>query len=65
MDEERPLVQKFLSEQPHEYPIVLTTENEMPRAYQIGVFPTYVVIDADGNAAHDVAKVKVAKPPRK
>ena len=49
VDEERPVVQKFLSEHPHKYPIVLTTENEMPRAYQIGVFPTYVVIDTEGN----------------
>ncbi|MBV8069104.1 MAG: TlpA family protein disulfide reductase [Acidobacteriaceae bacterium] len=51
VDEERPVVQKFLGEHPHKYPIVLTTENEMPRAYQIGVFPTYVVIDPDGNVA--------------
>lgn len=51
VDEERPIVQKFLSEHPHPYPIVLTTENEMPRAYQIGVFPTYVVIDTEGKVA--------------
>jgi thiol-disulfide isomerase/thioredoxin len=51
VDEERPVVQKFLSEHPHKYAIVLTTENEMPRAYQIGVFPTYIVIDSEGNVA--------------
>jgi thiol-disulfide isomerase/thioredoxin len=51
VDEERPVVQKFLSQHPHKYPIVLTTENEMPRAYQIGVFPTYVVIDTEGKVA--------------
>jgi thiol-disulfide isomerase/thioredoxin len=48
---ERPVVQKFLSGHPHQYPIALTTENEMPRAYQIGVFPTYIVIDSDGKVA--------------
>lgn len=51
VDEDRAIVEKFLSKHPHPYPIVLTTENEMPRAYQIGVFPTYIVIDADGNVA--------------
>lgn len=51
VDEERPVVQKFLSEHPHQYPIALTTENEMPRTYQIGVFPTYIVIDSDGKVA--------------
>lgn len=51
VDEERPIVQKFLSQHPHKYPIVLTTENEMPRAYQIGVFPTYVVINTEGKVA--------------
>jgi hypothetical protein len=28
--------------------VVLTTENDMPRPYQIGVFPTYIIIDPDG-----------------
>jgi len=50
VDEDRSTVQKCLKEHPHEYPIALTTENEMPRAYQIGVFPTYVIIDADGTS---------------
>lgn len=49
VDEERPIVQKFLREHPHQYSIALTTENEVPRPYQIGVFPTYIVIDSDGN----------------
>ncbi len=51
VDEDRPVVEKFLSQHPHPYPIVLTTENEIPRPYQIGVFPTYIVIDSDGNFA--------------
>lgn len=48
VSEDRGIVEKFLSEHPHPYPIVLTTENEMPRPYQISVYPTYVVIDKDG-----------------
>lgn len=51
VDEDRAIVRKFLNEHPHGYPIVLTTENEMPRAYQIGVFPTYVIIDSEGKFA--------------
>jgi len=48
VNEDRKLVEKFLGEHPHTYPIVLTSENEMPRPYQISVFPTYIVIDPDG-----------------
>ncbi len=48
VSEERAIVEKFLKEHPHSFPIVLTAENEMPRPYQIGVFPTYIVIDRDG-----------------
>lgn len=48
VSEERPIVQKFLLEHPHSFPILLTTENEMPRPYQIGTFPTYIVIGQDG-----------------
>ena len=49
VSEERKIVEKFLREHPHRYPVVLTSENEMPKAYQIGTFPTYIVIDKDGN----------------
>jgi thiol-disulfide isomerase/thioredoxin len=48
VSEERDVVEKFLSKHPHSFPVVLTSENEMPRPFQIGVFPTYVVIDKDG-----------------
>ncbi len=51
VSEDRGVVEKFLSEHPHSFPIVLTSENQMPRAYQIGVFPTYIVIDRDGTVA--------------
>jgi thiol-disulfide isomerase/thioredoxin len=48
VSEDRAVVGKFLAANPHSYPIVLTTENDMPQAYQIGIFPTYIVIDPDG-----------------
>jgi thiol-disulfide isomerase/thioredoxin len=51
VSEEREIVEKFLKEHPHTFPVVLTTENEMPRPYQIGVFPTYIVIEKDGTVA--------------
>ena len=51
VDEERSVVQKFLGEHAHRYSIALTTENEIPEAYRIGVFPTYIVIDSEGNLA--------------
>ena len=49
VDEDRAVVEKFLKESVHSYPIVLTTENDMPRPYQVHAFPTYVVIDRNGN----------------
>jgi thiol-disulfide isomerase/thioredoxin len=54
VSEEREIVAKFLKEHPHDFPIVLTSENDMPRPYQIGVFPTYMVINADGTLASAV-----------
>jgi thiol-disulfide isomerase/thioredoxin len=51
VSEERDLVKKFLNQHPHSYPIVLTTENEMPLPYQVSAFPTYIVIDRDGTVA--------------
>jgi thiol-disulfide isomerase/thioredoxin len=51
VSEERAIVEKFLKEHPHSFPIVLTTGNDMPRQYQIGVFPTYIVIERDGTVA--------------
>lgn len=52
VDEDRAVVQKFLNDHPHKYPIALTSENEMPRAYQVAAFPTYLVIDAQGNVVY-------------
>lgn len=48
VSEERSIVETFLKEHPHSYPIALTTENDMPRSYQISSFPTYIVIAQDG-----------------
>jgi len=54
VSEERNVVEKFLKDHPHDFPVVLSTENELPTAYQIGVFPTYIVIDPDGTLASAV-----------
>ncbi len=54
VSEDRPIVEKFLQEHPHGFPIALTTENELSRPYQIGIFPTYLVIDRDGTVASAV-----------
>jgi len=51
VSEERTIVEKFLREHPHSFQIVLTTENEMPRPYQVGVLPTYIIINRDGTVA--------------
>ena len=51
VSEDREVVEKFLKEHPVDYSVVLTTENEMPRPYQVGVFPTYIIIDRDGTVA--------------
>jgi thiol-disulfide isomerase/thioredoxin len=48
VNEDHQIVEKFLREHPHQFPIVLTSENEMPRPYQVGAFPTYMVIASDG-----------------
>jgi thiol-disulfide isomerase/thioredoxin len=48
VNEERAIVEKFLKDHPHSFPIVLTSEQEIPRPYQIDVFPTYMVIAPDG-----------------
>ncbi len=54
VSEERAIVEKFLKAHPHGFPVVLSTENELPVAYQIGVFPTYIVIERDGTIASAV-----------
>lgn len=65
VSEERDIVEKFMKEHPHSYPIALTTENEMPLPYQAGAFPTYIVIDRDGMVAAAVEGDKGFGDPRK
>ncbi len=48
VSEDRDTVEPYLKKHPHNFPIVLSSENLMPRPYQIGVFPTYLVISPDG-----------------
>jgi thiol-disulfide isomerase/thioredoxin len=54
VNEEREVVEKFLKSNRKTYPVILTSENEMPRPYQISVFPTYIVINQDGNVTSAV-----------
>ena len=46
--EDRDTVEKFLQKHPHQFPIVLSSDNLMPNVYQINIIPTYMVIGADG-----------------
>jgi thiol-disulfide isomerase/thioredoxin len=46
--ESRETVEQFLKKSAPTYPIVLTSENQMPRVYQPRVIPTYIVIGSDG-----------------
>jgi hypothetical protein len=48
VDEEREIVEKYLKKHPHNFPVVLSSENQIPRPYQIRVFPTYLIISPNG-----------------
>jgi thiol-disulfide isomerase/thioredoxin len=48
VSEDRDTVEKYLKKHPHSYPVVLSSENQLPRPYQIGIFPTYLIIAPDG-----------------
>lgn len=48
MSEDRHVVEKFLRDHPRSFPVVLSSENNLPRPYQVGAFPTYMVISAEG-----------------
>ena len=48
MDEDRETVEEYLKKHAHNFPVVLSSDNLMPPAYQIHVFPTYLVIGPDG-----------------
>jgi thiol-disulfide isomerase/thioredoxin len=51
VNEDRDTVENFLQKHAHKFPMVLTAENEMPRAYQVAVFPTYIVVDPNGTVS--------------
>ena len=48
VDEDRETVENYLKKHPHSYSVVLSTENRLPPAYQVRVFPTYLIISPDG-----------------
>ncbi len=48
VSEDRETVEKYLKKHPHSFAVVLSSENQLPRPYQIGVFPTYLIIGPDG-----------------
>lgn len=51
--ETRETVEKFLKTKPTPYPVTMGSESGVPEAYSVTVFPTFVLIGADGKiAAH-------------
>lgn len=48
VSEDRKVVEKYLKKHPHDFPIVLSSENLLPRPYQVEELPTYLVIAPDG-----------------
>jgi|SRR5271157_423122 len=55
VDEKRAIVEPYLKKLPRSFPIVLTTENDMPPPYEVDGLPTYIVIGRDGKVASAVA----------
>jgi len=55
VSEQRDVVEAYLKGHPHTFPIALTTENDMPRPYQVGLFPTYILIGQDGTVVTAVS----------
>ncbi|HZI78987.1 MAG TPA: TlpA disulfide reductase family protein, partial [Vicinamibacterales bacterium] len=49
VNETREVVEAFLKKNPHSFPIALSSENDLPRPYEVAVFPTYIILDAEGN----------------
>jgi len=46
--EDRLVVEDFLREHQSKYPIVLSSENQLPRQYHVNSIPTYIIVSADG-----------------
>jgi thiol-disulfide isomerase/thioredoxin len=51
VDEERETVEKYLTTAKVTYPVALTADTDVVPMFQVNAFPTYVVIDRDGNVA--------------
>jgi thiol-disulfide isomerase/thioredoxin len=49
VNETREIVEAFLKKNPHTFPIALSSENDLSRTYEVSVFPTYIIVDAEGN----------------
>lgn len=49
VNEDRATVENYLKKHPHSFPVVLSSENRLPPPYQIGVFPTYLIVSPEGN----------------
>lgn len=47
--EDRAVVEEYLRRHPAKYPIMLGSEYDLPRLFQMQVIPTYVALDPDGN----------------
>jgi thiol-disulfide isomerase/thioredoxin len=54
VDETRKTVEKYLAQHPKSYPVALISGHEITRPYQVRAYPTYIVIDRDGNVAAEV-----------
>ena len=54
VNEDRAVVEEFLRHHPHKFPVVLTSENDMPRPYQVDAFPTYIIIGPDSTVGSAV-----------
>lgn len=48
VDEDLSTVESYLKKHPHSYPVLLSTENHLLPPYQVGVFPTYLIISPEG-----------------
>src|ERR1700722_13444797 len=48
VNEDRATVENYLKKPPRSYPVVLSSENRLPAPYQIGVFPTYLIVSPEG-----------------
>jgi thiol-disulfide isomerase/thioredoxin len=49
VNEAREIVEAFLKKNPKSFPIALSSESDLSRVYEVAVFPTYIILDADGN----------------